>query len=59
LGTGEEEGLLRFEAVEQLKAESNFFTFVDEHLGHSASFSGGYRLCNREKVSLQFKHIYS
>lgn len=43
----------------QLNDEISFLTSLEEHLGHAVLFSDRDMLCKSEKVSLQFKHIYS
>ena len=43
----------------QLKDEITFFTFLDEHFGHSVSLSEGYKLCSSENFALHLRHIYS
>ncbi len=47
------------EPVPKLKAEMIFFTFFEEHFGHSALFSAGYKLCRSANLLLHLRHIYS
>jgi hypothetical protein len=52
-------GATLFSDDEQLKEDITFFTLLEEHLGHSVCFSGGYRLCSMANFSLHLRQTYS
>lgn len=56
---GGAEGITSLSDDAQLKEDITFFTSLDEHLGHSVAFSGGYKLCKRANFSLHSWQTYS